>query len=201
MTCALFSVSAMLRPAPLTSGDLKEDEVAESEGAKAWFNAIYRDEAGRIPPNGIANANAQRRAMIAFQKRYQTAKPTTPARWRAIGPNNLSGRVNAVGVDPDDSNHILAGTATGGLWQSHDKGATWALVSDAWNSMSIGSIAFSRSNSQVIYAGTGGNDSGQAVVNSAGIYKSTDGGATWNLLPSTANFDGIQYIAVSWVDP
>ncbi|MDP2955843.1 MAG: hypothetical protein Q8N53_05435 [Longimicrobiales bacterium] len=99
--------------------------------------------------------------------------------WRFVGPVR-GGRVVAVAGDPADPLVFYFGSAHGGVWKTVDAGITWRNVSDGYfNVAPIGAIAVSRSNSQVIYAGTGEGIPRQHISPGDGVYKSTDGGATW----------------------
>jgi hypothetical protein len=112
--------------------------------------------------------------------------------WSSIGPPNYlttafagsvwSGRVTSVAVDPADENHWLIGAAMGGVWDSHDAGATWEPRTDGQPSLAIGAIAFSPTSPNVVYAGTGeANFVGWAYAG-AGMLRSDDSGATWSVV-------------------
>ena len=101
---------------------------------------------------------------------------------RSIGPAGMSGRVAAVLGVPGDPNHILVGTATGGLWKSVDGGLSFVPLFDEQPVASIGALAFEPGNPDVIWVGTGeGNPRNSASVGN-GIYRSLDGGSTWEHL-------------------
>ncbi len=116
-------------------------------------------------------------------------------RWLERGPNNVGGRTRAIQVDLNDKtgNTIFAGGVTGGLYKATDISgvAKWEKVYDWLDNITISSIAQDPRNPQVIYVGTGDTDGsaafvpGQGGTQGVGIYKSTDGGKTWNLLPAT----------------
>jgi photosystem II stability/assembly factor-like uncharacterized protein len=105
------------------------------------------------------------------------AQPVDPAlfgalKWRLIGPFR-AGRVSAGAVDPADPNTYYLGTPAGGVWKTANAGQTWNPIFDTVETASIGAIALAPSNPKVIYVGTGEETRG------TGVYKSTDGGATW----------------------
>ena len=93
---------------------------------------------------------------------------------------------------------MWAAAVSGGIWYSSDSGASWTLVDDWLPSLAVCCMAMDPANPDVMYAGTGGEKfiAGDAV-GGAGIYKSTDGGVTWNLLPATADWDAVCRISVS----
>lgn len=125
---------------------------------------------------------AARRTQL--QKTASTRIETTP--WTIEGPSNISGRINAIAVDPNNDNVILIGAASGGIFKSTDGGTTWNPVFDDALFLAIGDITFEPGNSQVIWAGTGDpNITGYPFIGD-GIYKSTDAGATWTNMGLTA---------------
>ena len=128
--------------------------------------------------------------------------PPTPSgpQWRSLGPTtipngqtygssrvNVSGRVAAIAVDPSNAAHVLCGAANGGVWESFDRGASWAPRSDYAATLAVGAIAFDPSNSHTVYCGTGEGNWWWWL--GAGILRSSDGGASWTTL-CTAPFVG-----------
>ncbi|MBX5446764.1 glycosyl hydrolase [Sphaerobacter sp.] len=102
--------------------------------------------------------------------------------WRLIGPFR-GGRVVAVAGDPVDPRVFYFGACAGGVWKTVDGGLTWENVSDGFfTSAAIGAIAVSESDPNVIYVGTGETTIRGNVVEGDGVYKSTDGGRTWQHL-------------------
>ncbi len=94
----------------------------------------------------------------------------------------MSGRVTAIEVDHRDRDVIYAGTASGGVWRSRDAGTTWTPVFDDQGSSSIGAVAVSPLNPDVIWVGTGEGNPRNSQSVGDGIYKSIDGGRTWKHL-------------------
>jgi len=168
--------------------------------AHAWRMLAWRGSNGRIPADGRLRALAQRDANLAALKLKPSLKPVLPPLtpvWTSAGANNVGGRTNTIAICPTNTNLIFVGAAGGGVWKSINKGLTWSLVDDRWASLAMGAITFDPSNSNVIYAGTGeANLNGDAIMG-GGIFKSTDGGNTWNLIPSTAAFQAVGSIAVN----
>jgi len=101
--------------------------------------------------------------------------------WREIGPGTYGGRISDIEVDPSDHNTIFVSPSTGGIFKTTDNGLTWRAVFDkAGTTLSIGDIAISESNPDIMWAGSG-EASGEQSPSSIGdgIYKSTDGGESW----------------------
>lgn len=99
--------------------------------------------------------------------------------WRCIGPFR-AGRVVAVAGDPVHQGTFYFGACSGGVWKTEDGGTNWRNVSDGFfNVASVGAVAVSESDPNVVYVGTGESTIRQNVSHGDGVYKSTDGGATW----------------------
>lgn len=152
---------------------------------------------------------------FAHKAHLDTTAPATPVeqRWRPLGPFSIphgqtygegpgsrpsvSGRINAVAVDPGNANHILIGSGGGGVWETRDGGKNWQPRTDDQPSLAIGALAIDPSNPLVVYAGTGEGDSISAL--GVGVLRSTDGGATWTH-HARAPFEGIGFYDLV-VDP
>ncbi len=117
-------------------------------------------------------------------------------RWRMIGPFR-AGRVNGVTGVPGQPNTFYFGSVGGGVWKSNNSGRTWTPVFDAQPIASIGAVAVAPSNPNVVYVGTGEADMRSQISHGNGMYKSTDGGATWTHL----GLEGTRQIGRVLVDP
>jgi photosystem II stability/assembly factor-like uncharacterized protein len=100
-------------------------------------------------------------------------------KWRLIGPFR-GGRAVAVAGVPGDSTTFYFGAVNGGIWKTTDAGVTWTPIFDGQPVGSIGALAVAPSDPKTIYAGTGESDIREDFSSGNGVYKSTDGGATWN---------------------
>jgi len=98
-------------------------------------------------------------------------------RYRHVGP--IGNRVSAVVGIPGDPNTYLIGAASGGVFKSTDGGADWRPVFDDQPVQSIGALAVSASDPNVVWAGTGETFIRSNVIVGNGVYKSTDAGETW----------------------
>src|SRR5437016_10286644 len=99
-------------------------------------------------------------------------------RWRSIGPFR-GGRTLAVAGIVGQPNIYYFGAVDGGVWKTSNGGETWQPLFQQQRVASIGALAISPADSNVIYAGTGEADMRSDITFGDGIYKSTDGGATW----------------------
>ena len=100
--------------------------------------------------------------------------------WRCIGPHR-GGRVVAVAGDPSHAQTFYFGACAGGVWKTNDGGTYWENVSDGYfGTAAVGAIAVSEADPNVVYAGTGEACLRLDVSHGDGVYRSTDGGATWS---------------------
>ena len=117
-------------------------------------------------------------------------------KWRMIGPFR-AGKVNGVaGVAGNPAIYYL-GADGGGVWKTTDGGVTWKPIFDAESAPSIGALAVAPSNPNIIYVGTGVNTVYGDVTYGNGVYKSTNGGGTWQHL----GLEDTRHIARILVDP
>lgn len=112
--------------------------------------------------------------------------PKVKPQFSPFFPQSGTGRISCIAFDPSDSKIIYAGSATGGIWKSTSGGTSWIeLPMTSIMSIGISDIAISKSNSNIIYIGTGDADAaGFLGINysfSVGILKSSDAGNTWNV--------------------
>jgi len=117
-------------------------------------------------------------------------------RWRLIGPFR-GGRTVAIGGIPAQPNVFFMAPNNGGVWKTTDYGQTWIPIFDDQPTGSVGALAIAPSNPDVIYVGSGEGLRRPDLSTGDGIYKSTDGGRTWQYLGLR---DG-QQIGAILVDP
>ena len=101
----------------------------------------------------------------------------TPA--RNIGPGGMSGRVTTIDVVNNSPDNIYVGTASGGVWKSNSGGIDWTPIFNDQVTASIGALAIQQSNPDVIWVGTGEGNPRNSLNGGYGIFKSLDGGKTW----------------------
>lgn len=163
----------------------KGEGVSEEELEVPGFSQYKRWEwfmAPRVGPQGERFDPSM--AYRENEKYQQTYKLAVAGNWSLIGPTTAipigggAGRLNAVRLDPSNSNNIFVCSPAGGLWKSTDGGATWSSNTDKLAQV-IGctDIAIDPTNSQVMYLATGDGDGSDTY--SVGLLKTTDGGATW----------------------
>jgi hypothetical protein len=116
---------------------------------------------------------------FAAARSQALALPSTSGTWALQGPTNVGGRVLDVVIDPTRNDAIYVATATGGVWHSVDAGKTFTSVWPDDLTQTIGALAIAPDGT--LYAGTGeaGPGGGSLTYGGTGVYRSRDGGATW----------------------
>ena len=186
------------------SSELTEEGETEEEDKRTRINDVMqqwfemtKDPALGYPPrerlwnalNYIENA--------AFDKNT----PITQAKWKERGPYRVGGRTRTLLIDGNDPNGRAAFAAgvAGGLWYTKDILAArpeWEVVDDYLENLAIVTLVQDPSNPQIMYFGTGEGYFNADALRGLGIFKSTDGGQTWNRLPATSPFAHTMRMAV-----
>ncbi|MCX6317471.1 MAG: hypothetical protein NTW29_09290 [Bacteroidetes bacterium] len=198
-------------------GESEEEAEEETAGADKQMNQWFLSRAYPEPNNLGAKYDK------AWQQYLQIKKETQPdisrgssfSNWASLGPSvdglgRIGGRVKCLAIDPNNSNNLWVGSASGGIWKSTDAGANWSLVPTGLNVLGVSSILVDPANSNTIYAGTGEvyrvdtSNIGYNVWKTRGTYgigiiKSTNGGATWSkvLNKNTSQLFAIQSMEFS----
>lgn len=173
--------------------EAERNDLDSPDQAYKWRRLTWLDENGTIAPGALRKAAAQRQAILDAGRHSRLAGDY----WVERGPDNLSGRNRCLLINPANPSIMWQGTAGGGIWRSTDGGATWNASSDNFGSLAVGTLVMDPANSNVIYAGTGEGYFNQDSLQGVGIYKSTDGGLTWNVLPATTSFGNVTRIAIA----
>ncbi len=115
-----------------------------------------------------------------WAKRLQLIQesPFGGIKWRSVGPESQSGRVIDIEAPAHNPRKMFVAFATGGLHVTEDEGITWKSIFDNQSAYAIGDTAVSR-DGKTIWVGTGENNSQRTSYSGTGIFKSTDGGETW----------------------
>lgn len=99
--------------------------------------------------------------------------------FRSVGPAFMSGRIADIAIDPTNENVWYVAVGSGGTWKTTNAGTTWTPLTDDESFYSTGCITLDPNNSSVVWLGTGENVGGRHVGIGHGIYRSADGGSSW----------------------
>jgi len=118
--------------------------------------------------------------IFSFHLISQTISPEMFAglKWRLVGPFRAGRSVAVCGVPGSGATSYFGGV-DGGVWKTDDAGMVWSPIFDRQKVASIGALEVAQSDPNVIYAGTGESDIRSNLASGDGVYKSTDGGKTW----------------------
>ena len=125
---------------------------------------------------------------VEAESRVATRNPQVDiSNWTSLGPTDFAnrptsianiGRINVIIKDPNNANIYYAGAPSGGIWKSTDSGLSWTPLGDNLPQIGVSGIVIDHNNSNIIYIATGDDELSADTV-SAGVFKSTDGGNTW----------------------
>ncbi len=118
-------------------------------------------------------------------------------KFRGIGPALMSGRIVDIAVDPVHRSTWYLAAASGGVWKTANAGTTWKPIFDSQDSYSIGCLAIDPNNRFVIWVGTGENNSQRSVGYGDGLYKSLDGGDSFQRV----GLENSEHIGKILIDP
>ncbi len=179
----------------------REKWAKDPERAWEWFVRRRRGDEGVVPVAYREQALAYSRANCRPTVKGDLSRPGAAmlepqaAVWQFVGPVTAggvqpSGRIIDLAVHPN-SQTIYAASASGGVWKTTNQGQSWTNCTDnKLPSLGCGSIALDPNNPEIVYLGLGegmtGSGTGVEPLGT-GIYRSPDGGQTWNLLPGTGN--------------
>ena len=179
---------------------------------------------GVVKPDGLINAIKQRKQIISFTQQFkkkQQQRNTLTSRaiitkdtislsrdnWVSIGPGSIGGRIRTLFIHPKDHNLLFAGSVGGGIWKSSDGGASWSAIDDFMANLAVTCIVAdprttNNIDTTVLYASTGEGFYNFDAIRGYGIFKSTDGGTTWQHLDSTdptsdSDWYGVNRIAIN----
>ncbi len=131
-------------------------------------------------PDSIVDHKVLLKSVERARKKFGLNRSKTiDTEWLQEGPFNIGGRINTIAVHPNDPSTWIIGTAGGGAYRTEDDGQIWEAITESLTHLPVGHIAYDPNNPETIYLGTGDpNISGQVYIGN-GLYRSTDGGDSW----------------------
>lgn len=206
--CFLMVFSSILLGQTENAG-IEENESGETIMERQEFINIRRAGGpGKVlPRNTYEKALKQRQTLVAAENNHDNI--TVSSSWKSVNPtgmfyqftnaNYISGRTNAMAFHPTDSLTFYLAAAQGGVWKTTDNGANWTVLTDGLGSIASGDIVLDPNNPNILYYGTGEMNYSLDSQYGAGIFKSTNAGASWTNIVSAAAVGS--YISKILVDP
>jgi photosystem II stability/assembly factor-like uncharacterized protein len=154
----------------LAGGAFAAPPSAYQGGPEKKDEAVKKSQKTGVPEKG---------AKPEEKKGGMTASTFAGLEFRNIGPAAVGGRIVDIVVDPRTPSTWYIAAASGGVWKTVNAGTTWTPVFEGQGSYSIGCLAIDPKNPLVVWVGTGENNSQRSVSYGDGVYKSTDGGKSW----------------------
>ena len=153
-----------------------EEKISEEKTQQFPHDFMFMQ---RAYPSGELKTEAYREA-IQWKKQLAT-RSSSVIDWEFIGPVNIGGRITDIEIPIDNADTYYVGAASGGIFKTTDGGANWVPVFDEQEMLSIGDIEISKNDTDIVWVGTGEVNAGggSLAYDGDGIYRSEDGGTTW----------------------
>ena len=181
---------------PATAPVVSDAAPADDDEAEPTRYFLQRRLGAGMTELPLARYDAARRQVDAMPVRAAGA-----GSWTSLGPGNIGGRTRSLVIHPQDPSILYAGAVTGGIWKTVNGGGTWTQLTDSiLPVLNIGALAMDATNpaTPTLYAGTG---EWYSSFPGQGIFKSTDGGDTWNNIIKTSAFTYVNKILISPNNP
>lgn len=146
---------------------------------------------------------ARVRKLVRERERAEDTLTPAPGteQWQNIGPTNVGGRVTSLVCDPAYPDHLWAGAAGGGVWESLDAGRSWKALWHVQSVLNVGALAIHPTNPKILYCGTGEANLSADSYAGVGLYRTLNGGRTWQLFASCQKTKIPSRIGVIAIDP
>jgi photosystem II stability/assembly factor-like uncharacterized protein len=140
--------------------------------------------ASREYPQFYPDMNAWSAAAVQVSGNLEERSPgdALNTSWTVQGPGNIGARINTIQVHPSDPDIIYIGYANGGVWKTTNGGQSWVPIFDQQPFLTIGDIELDPQNPEIVFVGTGDPNIGGYASIGDGLWKSPDGGQTWQHL-------------------
>ena len=175
----------------------KKDEKRFDQPDKAaqWLMEMRKTPLSDLNPSQLNSKFKREIETLELAKRASATRQSGVSagfpkfKFKGLGPSNFGGRIRGFVIKTDDSNQLLAGGVSGGIWKSENKGQSWHATSDFLPTIAISSMIIDPDNDNRVFVGTGEGFLNLGAARGAGLFVSEDFGKTWNQLPSTNNSD------------
>lgn len=182
---------------------LSHDKNSKGSGAKLFMRWLNNQE-NQLNEDGTIFTNEQLLQIFEQEKVKRNAQKSALAvtsNWQPVFgtlPYNSpgQGRIQAVAVNPTNPNILYVGTPAGSLWKSTNGGTSFVSLFDEFPQIGVSGIAIDPNNTNIIYITTGDRDHSDTTF--VGVYKSTNGGTTWNV---TGAISGVSRASDIYVNP
>jgi photosystem II stability/assembly factor-like uncharacterized protein len=136
----------------------------------------------------VAQPSSEQDIVTSFQIRKKLAEESVLKNYpaRNIGPTIQGGRIVDMDVNVNDPKEFYLGYASGGIFKTNNNGITFEAIFDNNDALGIGDFALSQSDSKILYVGTGEKNGSRSSYAGSGVYKTIDGGKTWEHVGLTA---------------
>ncbi len=181
--------------APTAVQDDREEGVAPGAGLESDSDEQASDDHASDETKDDGSASGEDAA--EDEKPVMNAGAFGGLKLRSIGPALMSGRIGDLAVNPHRDAEYYIAVASGGVWKTVNAGTTFEPVFDGEGSYSIGCITLDPNDPDVVWVGTGENNSQRSVSFGDGVYKSVDGGANW----TNVGLADSEHIGMIAIDP
>ena len=192
----LVSLGRLIQHDPKRNEKNYPSQEIEESPPDEWF-VTQRVVHGGLPRAAREKAGAQA-AALASASRLNAQGPVMP--WQFVGPTNIGGRVLDIAVDPLVPNTIYIAAATGGVWKSTDQGSHFDSIWPISNPQAIGALVITPNGTLIAGTGEANPGGGSITYGGSGLYRSTNGGGTWQLMGLTDS-GAIGRLTVDPTDP
>jgi photosystem II stability/assembly factor-like uncharacterized protein len=154
-------------------------------------------QSARFHPRRAGMDATARQAGYRRRVEMEKASLLSAIRFRNVGPEVQGGRVVDIAAPANHPDSLVVAFASGGLWRTDDRGGAWTPLFDDQPTLTVGAFALADPDGKTIYVGTGESNSSRTSYAGAGMFKTTDGGKTWQPI----GLDDSHHIGRVLVDP
>jgi len=172
-----------------------QEKLQSIKEREEYLFQLVRDPKTNSIPNNIRTREIEYAKQLLQTNQNNLLKTNAKGfDWEEVGPHDVGGRTRAIAIDITNSNRVLVGGVSGGIWETTNKGDSWSFISSSTSLLSVVSIVQDPrdGHTNIWYFSAGEFGGNSASANGApfrgnGIYKSIDNGLTWNVMPNTTS--------------